>query len=367
MPVPTVITDLNVTAALNSPPGSENVFPSLDDYMRASNSFIAQLNANKAPIASPVFTGVVSAPLGTALLPSYTFTGDLNNGWWSPAADVQAWSAAGVERLRLDGAALLSTVPVIAPLGTALLPSYSFTADPNTGGWSPGADIYAVSTAGVERYRAMPTGPVVVGSTTNVGIGQGNDLFAVNGAIGFSGQLNCSPGGIFQIVNRSNLGVVLYPTGALASLSINATGNVTIPAPSGGTALAVAGLVDLTSGAGNLRVGGLITRFESSEQTTPSATGSITVAHGSTRLPDVVQAFLRCKITELGYAVGDEVLLHAADVSDTTRQSTINTNATNLVWRYIGAGGPPSIRSTTNTLTAVTVANWRVVFKALWL
>ena len=138
MPVPTVITDLNVTAALNSPGGGENVFPLNDDYTRALSSFIAQLNANKAPIASPVFTGVVSAALGAAALPSYTFTGDANNGWWSPAADVQAWSTAGVERSRLDATALLLAVPLIAPLGTALLPSYAFALDPNTGAWSPG-------------------------------------------------------------------------------------------------------------------------------------------------------------------------------------------------------------------------------------
>ncbi|WP_309639824.1 hypothetical protein, partial [Methylibium sp.] len=24
--------------------------------------------------------------------PSYTFTGDLNNGWWSPGTDIQAWA-----------------------------------------------------------------------------------------------------------------------------------------------------------------------------------------------------------------------------------------------------------------------------------
>lgn len=60
MAVPTVITDLNVVIASNVPAGSENVFPNLDDYIRALSAFIAQLNANKAALAGAVFTGAVS-------------------------------------------------------------------------------------------------------------------------------------------------------------------------------------------------------------------------------------------------------------------------------------------------------------------
>jgi hypothetical protein len=50
--------------------------------------------------------GQESNVLGSAAAPSYTFTGDLNNGWWSPAADVQAWSTGGTERMRLTSSAL---------------------------------------------------------------------------------------------------------------------------------------------------------------------------------------------------------------------------------------------------------------------
>lgn len=52
--------------------------------------------------ASPSFTGQIFGPAGTVSLPGYTFTGDGNNGWWSPGADIQAWSTAGSERMRLD-------------------------------------------------------------------------------------------------------------------------------------------------------------------------------------------------------------------------------------------------------------------------
>lgn len=46
--------------------------------------------------------------LGTALLPSATFTGDTNTGMWSPAADTLAFSTAGSERLRLTSAGNLT-------------------------------------------------------------------------------------------------------------------------------------------------------------------------------------------------------------------------------------------------------------------
>ena len=59
-------------------------------------------------------------------------------------------------------------------LGTALLPSYSFTSDPNTGVWSPAADTWAVSTGGSERIRASSTGIAVTGvvSATKATVGE---------------------------------------------------------------------------------------------------------------------------------------------------------------------------------------------------
>jgi len=58
--------------------------------------------------------GVISASLGSASLPSHTFVGDLNNGWWSPAADTQAWSLSGAEVMRLNATGL----------GIGVTPSY---------------------------------------------------------------------------------------------------------------------------------------------------------------------------------------------------------------------------------------------------
>lgn len=43
MAVPSVLDDLSTTAGLNAPAGGEDVFPQLDNYLRAHAAFIAQL------------------------------------------------------------------------------------------------------------------------------------------------------------------------------------------------------------------------------------------------------------------------------------------------------------------------------------
>jgi hypothetical protein len=72
----------------------------LDD----ANASAALTTLTAAPAANPTFTGVISNALGAAATPSYTFTGDLNTGIWSPGGDIIAISTAGVERLQISAA-----------------------------------------------------------------------------------------------------------------------------------------------------------------------------------------------------------------------------------------------------------------------
>lgn len=64
-----------------------------------------------------------------------------------------------------------------------------------TAGGAP-ARTFRHGLAGLERLRLMASGPVVVNATTNASVCSGIDTFAVNGAIGFNGQLNCLSGGV---------------------------------------------------------------------------------------------------------------------------------------------------------------------------
>ena len=73
-------------------------------------------------------------------------------------------NASGVVKLLASSAATGGTFTTIANgLGAVGTPSYTFTGDLNTGMWSPATGNIAVSTGGVERMR--------IGSSGNVGIG----------------------------------------------------------------------------------------------------------------------------------------------------------------------------------------------------
>ena len=60
---------------------------------------VSDLTAGRAVSATSVAAG-----LGLVGTPAYTFTGDLNTGVWSPAADTVAVSTAGAERVRVTSA-----------------------------------------------------------------------------------------------------------------------------------------------------------------------------------------------------------------------------------------------------------------------
>jgi hypothetical protein len=54
----------------------------------------------------------------------------------------------------------------VSSLGTASLPGYTFTGDLNTGIFSAGADLLGLVTNGVERLRVTSTGDIGIGTTS---------------------------------------------------------------------------------------------------------------------------------------------------------------------------------------------------------
>ena len=83
---------------------------------------ITVADSTKAPTASPTFTGTVTSPTfnassttnggfqgidaDTALLPSFTWTSDQNTGMWHAAADAIGFTTAGVNRITINSAGI---------------------------------------------------------------------------------------------------------------------------------------------------------------------------------------------------------------------------------------------------------------------
>ncbi|MGV3695562.1 hypothetical protein [Flavobacterium sp.] len=102
-------------------------------------------------------------------------------------------------------------------LGTAALPVYSFQGDPNTGIFSPGADILGFSTTGSERARINTTGQVLVNAATgfttstlySAATGNNNAVDGNSAGTGSSvyGQNTSSGNGVYGINNSTGKGV----------------------------------------------------------------------------------------------------------------------------------------------------------------
>lgn len=101
MPVPTSIGQLSTNAASNYPLGSEQVFPNMDDYLRAHASFIAQLNAALSGMAGMIVLwsgSVASIPAGWALCDGTNGTPNLADRFVVAAGRAYApWATGGAD------------------------------------------------------------------------------------------------------------------------------------------------------------------------------------------------------------------------------------------------------------------------------
>jgi hypothetical protein len=116
--------------------------------------------------------GVGTATFGSAsfIAPSFIPTSSTvpTNGVYLPAANSVAISTNGTQRLTVDTAATTSTLPVVHPLGAVGTPSITFTGDLNTGIYSPAADTIAFAEGGAEIIRINSSGFVGIGTNSPV-------------------------------------------------------------------------------------------------------------------------------------------------------------------------------------------------------
>jgi len=165
---------------------STGTYPSLTElsYVKGVTSAIqTQLNNKQNTITNPV-----------------TGTGIINHiAYWSSSSDIIAdsgqlvWDSTnnrlgiGVSSptsvLHVIGNSILngdvsSTGSFIAGSGTALLPSFKFVNDPDTGLFSPAANTFGISTSGVERLRVNNIGNIGINNSSPTTTLQVNGSFS---------------------------------------------------------------------------------------------------------------------------------------------------------------------------------------------
>lgn len=116
-------------------------------------------------------TSQISVPLGSVGLPSYSFNNDSNTGLWSDGSDRIVSTVGGYYGSVLTLGSLYMYVPILGTsngvYGDAAKPSFAFDNDTNTGMYNPSVDELAFSAGGVEKLRINPSGFTLNGALTS--------------------------------------------------------------------------------------------------------------------------------------------------------------------------------------------------------
>jgi hypothetical protein len=214
-----------------------------------------------SPILVTPTLGVASATsvdfgLGAAAIPSITFTGDLNTGIWSPAADTIAASTGGAERMRITsaGEALIGSATatnnarVNQKLGVVSVGSGSYGGGNFTTYGGTSADI--CSLVDFQRSRGTTDGSLTaVASGDRLGYltWRGADGAAFQNAAAIRGEVDATPG-LNDMPGRLVFLTTTDGTTTLAErMRIDSAGNVGIGTTASLSKLSVAGPIALQS------------------------------------------------------------------------------------------------------------------------
>jgi len=94
---------------------------------------------------------------GTEALPGLAFSGDSDSGMFRPGDDIIAFSTDGTERFRIDNSGVTIAVPTLFPDGSEGAPSISFSADTDTGIFRSDTDEIGFSADATTRFSISPT------------------------------------------------------------------------------------------------------------------------------------------------------------------------------------------------------------------
>lgn len=154
------------------------------------------MTSTLSPTALILNTGVqISAPVGTAAAPTYTFTGDLDTGIYHSAANQVAVAVNGLVVTTTTATALIvaAACQLSVDVATAAAPAYSFTGDLDTGIYHAAANQLGLAAAGLVSLTISATA-LVVGASIQISADAGGTAAAP--AYSFTGDLDV---GIYRV------------------------------------------------------------------------------------------------------------------------------------------------------------------------
>lgn len=138
-------------AGLNLPHGTAPSSPVNGDMWTTTSGAFMQVNGVTQTIAFASNANPVSFANGSAASPSINFSAQTSSGLYYAGSGVVAVSTAGTERMRWSSAGVQYSVPMLAPSGTVSVPSYSFSADADTGIYLSATNELSITTNGTRR------------------------------------------------------------------------------------------------------------------------------------------------------------------------------------------------------------------------
>jgi hypothetical protein len=231
-----------------------------DSATTTSSTTIASSTAVKAAYdlaaaAVPLTGGTVTGNLEIGTTGSLSFEGATADGFETTIAVVDPTADRTITLPNITGTVVLEqgAQTVQFGLGAAATPSVTFTGDPNTGIYSPGADQLAISTGGTGRLFVDASGNVGIGAaSTNSNVlieasknvaasyasvnlanlasnGYTQQLFSVGSVSGSSGQaaISYAPGVFFAIgptANDTTTPIVFRNNNATERIRLDASG-----------------------------------------------------------------------------------------------------------------------------------------------